>query len=134
MMGMAINDLEIPVTKGTSGILALGDESLEPEESACIRCGRCMRACPMKLPPYMMDACIRHERYEDAEKHGVMNCIECGACTFVCPAKRMLTQSFRTGKKVINSRRKQAAERQAAEKAAMEAAKAAEQAKEKKEE
>ena len=134
MMGMAINDLEIPVTKGTSGILALGDESLEPEESACIRCGRCMRACPMKLPPYMMDACIRHERYEDAEKHGVMNCIECGACTFVCPAKRMLTHSFRTGKKVINSRRKQAAERQAAEKAAMEAAKAAEQAKEKKEE
>ena len=75
----------------------------------------------MKLPPYMMDACIRHERYEDAEKHGVMNCIECGACTFVCPAKRMLTQSFRTGKKVITARRKSAQAREAAEKAAMEA-------------
>lgn len=121
MMGMAINDLEIPITKGSSGILALGEASLEPEESACIRCGRCTRACPMKLPPYMMDACIRHERYEDAEKHGVMNCIECGACTFVCPAKRMLTQSFRTGKKVITARRKAAQAREAAEKAAMEA-------------
>ena len=120
MMGMAINDLEIPVTKGTSGILALGDEALEPEESPCIRCGRCMRACPMKLPPYTMDVQIRHEHYEDAEKSGVMNCIECGACTFVCPAKRRLTQSFRAGKKVITTRRKIAQMRAQAEKEAAE--------------
>lgn len=119
MMGMAINDLEVPVTKGTSGILALGDESLEPEESPCIRCGRCLRACPMKLPPYSMDVAIRHEQYEIAEKAGVMNCIECGACTYVCPAKRRLTQSFRAGKKVITVRRKLAKARADAEAAAL---------------
>ncbi len=131
MMGMAINDLEIPVTKGSSGILALGKEAAEPEESPCIRCGRCQRGCPMKLSPYLMDLYIRNNRYEDAEKLGVMNCIECGACTFVCPAKRMLTQSFRQGKRVIQTRRKAAAdlekqrqEEMAKEKAAKEEAKA----------
>ena len=64
----------------------------------------------MKLSPYLMDLYIRNNRYEDAEKLGVMNCIECGACTFVCPAKRMLTQSFRQGKRVIQTRRKAAAD------------------------
>jgi electron transport complex protein RnfC len=85
----------------------------------------------MKLSPYLMDLYIRNNRYEDAEKLGVMNCIECGACTFVCPAKRMLTQSFRQGKRVIQTRRKAAAdlekqrqEEMAKEKAAKEEAKA----------
>lgn len=109
MMGMAMNRPETPVTKGTSGVLALGDEAMEPEESACIRCGRCVRACPMNLFPAKMDGAIRMNLFNVAEKAGVMNCIECGACTFVCPAKRKLTQSFRTGKKVITTRRKAAA-------------------------
>lgn len=108
MMGMAINSTDIPVTKGCSGILALGREALEPEESACIRCGRCLRACPMGLLPAKIDALTRAERFEAAEKFGAMNCIECGCCTFVCPAKRALTQSCRTAKKVITTRRKQA--------------------------
>lgn len=108
MMGMAINSTDIPVTKGCSGILALGREALEPEESACIRCGRCLRACPMGLLPAKIDALTRAERFEAAEKIGAMNCIECGCCTFVCPAKRALTQSCRTAKKVITTRRKQA--------------------------
>lgn len=108
MMGMAINSTDIPVTKGCSGILALGREALEPEESACIRCGRCLRACPMGLMPAKIDALTRAERFEAAEKIGAMNCIECGCCTFVCPAKRALTQSCRTAKKVITTRRKQA--------------------------
>lgn len=108
MMGMAINSTDIPVTKGCSGILALGREALEPEESACIRCGRCLRACPMGLLPAKIDALTRAERFDAAEKIGAMNCIECGCCTFVCPAKRALTQSCRTAKKVITTRRKQA--------------------------
>ena len=108
MMGMAIERTDIPVTKGCSGILALGREALEPEESACIRCGRCMRACPMKLAPAKLDSLVRAGRLEAAEKNGVMNCLECGACTYVCPAKRSLTQSCRTGKKIINTRRRQA--------------------------
>ncbi|MDO4484528.1 MAG: electron transport complex subunit RsxC [Clostridia bacterium] len=109
MMGAAISRTDIPVTKATSGIIALGKEAVEPEESPCIRCGRCMRACPMNLAPAKIDAAMRMDNYEAAEKVGAMNCIECGCCTFVCPAKRSLTQSCRTAKKVINTRRKQAA-------------------------
>ena len=108
MMGMAITDTAIPITKGTSGILALGKEAVEPQESPCIRCGRCMRACPMKLAPAKLDALVRAERIEAAEKAGVMNCLECGACTFVCPAKRPLTQTCRQGKRTITARRKAA--------------------------
>lgn len=108
MMGMAIVRTDIPVTKGCSGILALGREAVKPVENPCIRCGRCMRACPMKLAPAKLDALVRADRFEAAEKIGVMNCIECGCCSFVCPAKRDLTQSCRTGKKVITARRKKA--------------------------
>ena len=63
----------------------------------------------MLLMPAKMDAFARADDYEGCEKAGVMNCMECGACTFVCPAKRSLTQSFRMAKKVITTRRKQAA-------------------------
>ncbi len=128
MMGMALSRTDLPVTKGTSGILALGKEALLPKESACIRCGRCLRACPMMLMPAKLDALVRAGRYEDGEKAGMMNCLECGACTFVCPAGRALTQSCRTGKKIITNRRRAAAAKKAAEEAA--AKKAAENKKE----
>ncbi len=64
----------------------------------------------MKLLPVHMDQNVRDENYEEAERLGVMSCIECGACTYVCPAKRMLTQSFRMGKKVIAARQRAAKE------------------------
>ena len=114
MMGMAITRTDIPVTK---------------VESACINCGRCLRACPMQLMPTLLDRCVRADRYDEAEKYGIMNCIECGACTFVCPAKRLLTQSCRQGKKVITTRKKA----EAAKKAAAEAAKKAAEEQSKKE-
>ena len=98
-------------------------------ESACINCGRCLRACPMQLMPTLLDRCVRADRYDEAEKYGIMNCIECGACTFVCPAKRLLTQSCRQGKKVITTRKKA----EAAKKAAAEAAKKAAEEQSKKE-
>lgn len=127
MMGAAFARLDIPVTKGCSGILALGKEAKEPEESACIRCGHCINTCPMGLVPTLLDQHMRVDRYDLAEKAGVMNCMECGACTFVCPAKRSLTQSFRVCKRVIGDQRRRAAAKAAAEaKAAEEAAKAAE--------
>ena len=85
MMGMAITRTDIPVTKGTSGVLVLGEEAVDPVESACINCGRCLRACPMQLMPTLLDRCVRADRYDEAEKYGIMNCIECGTCTFVCP-------------------------------------------------
>jgi len=128
MMGAAFARLDIPVTKGCSGILALGQEAKEPEESACIRCGRCINACPMQLVPTLLDQHMRADRFDLAEKAGVMNCMECGACTFVCPAKRSLTQSFRVCKKVIGEQRRRAAAKAAAEAKAAEAAKAAAEA------
>lgn len=98
MMGIAVSTLEIPVMKGTSAVLAFGEEGVHDEESACIRCGRCVKACPMRLVPTRLDALARRFRWEDCEKEGAMNCIECGACTFTCPAKRELTQSCRMAK------------------------------------
>lgn len=109
MMGMAIARTDIPLTKGASGVLALGEEAKEPLESACIRCGRCVEACPMRLMPAKIDALARAQRYDEAEAAGAMNCMECGACTFACPAKRSLTQSCRMAKKVITTNRKRAA-------------------------
>ncbi|MCH5286010.1 MAG: electron transport complex subunit RsxC [Christensenellaceae bacterium] len=125
MMGMAIARTDIPVTKACSGILALGQAAMEPKESACIRCGRCINACPMNLMPAKIDAFARVNDFESAEKFGAMNCMECGVCTYTCPAKRSLTQSCRTAKKVITTRRQREAARKQAEEAAQKAQAAA---------
>ena len=106
MMGMAISREDIPITKGCSGIVALETASALVKESACIRCGRCVEACPMKLSPATIDRYTRKDMYEQAEAAGAMNCIECGVCSFSCPAKRNLTQSCRVAKKIITQRRK----------------------------
>ena len=117
MMGAALYSDAVPVTKTTSGVLALGKEAEEPDENPCINCGRCVSTCPMRLVPTKLDLLVRNGQFDEAEKCGVMNCMECGACTFVCPAKRLLTQSCRHGKRVINMRRKQEAAKKAAEEA-----------------
>ena len=98
MMGKAIPSANVPITKGFSALLALGEEGVSAEESACIRCGRCMRACPMGLMPAKMDAFVRHGDYKGALNIGVLNCMECGSCTYSCPAKRELLQSIRMAK------------------------------------
>ncbi len=106
MMGMAISREDIPITKGCSGIVALESALAVVKESACIRCGRCVEACPMLLSPATIDRYVRKDLFEQAEAAGVMNCIECGVCSYSCPAKRNLTQSCRVAKKIITQRRK----------------------------
>jgi electron transport complex protein RnfC len=111
MMGHAISRLDIPVTKSCSGILALGEEAVEPKEGNCIRCGRCSRACPMLLMPFLLNQYSRADKHDEAEKASVMNCIECGCCTYVCPAKIRLVQSLRVSKKFIADKRSRAAKK-----------------------
>ena len=66
--------------------------------SNCIRCGKCVEACPMGLEPYRLHALSENMRFEDCEKEGIMNCIECGCCQFTCPANRPLLDNVRIGK------------------------------------
>ena len=106
MMGNAVSTLNLPITKNFGGFLALGEEAISAQESACIRCGRCMRACPMKLAPAKIDSLVRHGNYDGAIAAGAMNCMECGSCTYACPAKRELTQSCRVAKAIARTKAK----------------------------
>ena len=104
MMGFALSSLDVPVTKTYSSILALTEDDVEKmKTTACIRCGRCVGACPENLVPQLMVAAANANDYERFEKLGGMECIECGCCTYVCPAKRQLTQSFKLAKSQIRS-------------------------------
>ena len=99
MMGMAMNSLDYPVIKTSSSILAITHDDVEKmETSACIRCGRCVSACPETLVPQLMAQAVINKNYEQFEKLYGMECIECGCCTYVCPAKRPLTQTFKLAK------------------------------------
>ncbi len=106
MMGMAQFSLDVPVMKGSSGILALTKKLTEHEpESPCIRCGRCVKACPMGLVPSMLSILGEREAFESArDDYGLMNCIECGSCTYVCPAKRNIVQYIRRSKSELRAR------------------------------
>lgn len=108
MMGMALYDLNVPVMKTSSALLCMTrDEVAEFEPSACIRCGRCVEACPSHLIPQKMQECS--DRFDDAGFIALngMECYECGSCTYVCPAKRRLTQSFKqTRRSILDNRKK----------------------------
>lgn len=104
MMGMAMPTLDYPVTKTFSSVLALTSDDVEKmKTTACIRCGRCVSACPENLVPQLMAASVKAEDYERYETLGGMECIECGCCTYVCPAKRPLTQTFKLAKAQIRA-------------------------------
>lgn len=104
MMGMAMPSLDYPVTKTFSSILALTSDDVEKmKTTSCIRCGRCVGACPENLVPQLLASATKAEDYTQFEKLGGMECIECGCCTYVCPAKRPLTQTFKLAKSVVRA-------------------------------
>jgi electron transport complex protein RnfC len=110
MMGIGQYTLDVPVIKGTSGILVLTREEAKiPDVEPCIRCAKCVDACPMGLMPLMISAYALKEDYDNSEKFHAMDCIECGCCSYSCPAKRPLVQSIRVAKKMITDKRKRAA-------------------------
>ncbi|MDD4182932.1 MAG: electron transport complex subunit RsxC [Candidatus Omnitrophica bacterium] len=98
MMGIALDNLNYPVLKGTGGFLFLSKDYLLGEEGPCIRCGSCVRECPMSLMPTLIDLASRNENWEQALIYGSADCIECGICSYVCPTNRRLVQSIKQAK------------------------------------
>jgi len=98
MMGIAQYTDQVPVIKGTSGIIA-PDPDIEPEEPGpCLRCGRCVDVCPMGLCPCIIVDYVDNLMFDDAKTLGILDCIECGCCSYICPVRRRLVHNLKFGK------------------------------------
>jgi len=99
MMGKAIQNLEVPIMKGSSGVLCMTEaEAHRKKESNCIRCGRCVDGCPMGLEPYLLYALSKKNMIAELNEHNIRDCFECGSCSFSCPAHKPLLDYIRLGK------------------------------------
>lgn len=104
MMGSALYTLDIPVTKTSASILAMKRDPVALSDTTpCIRCGKCLSACPEGLVPQLLSQAADNEDFETFEKYSGMECIECGSCAYVCPAKRQLVQSMRYGRRMTGA-------------------------------
>jgi len=107
MMGLAQFTDEVPVIKGTSGILVLTEkEARIPEPQPCIRCGKCVSICPINLQPLYISQLSLNKMFDETVKYHVLDCIECGSCSFICPSKRPLVDSIRIAKREVIAKRK----------------------------
>ncbi|MCM8758089.1 MAG: electron transport complex subunit RsxC [Candidatus Omnitrophica bacterium] len=108
MMGVAQYTDEVPLIKTTTGVIVFGEnEVLSLEESFCIRCGRCVKYCPVGLMPAILSLSSQSQNWQLAKEYNVFDCIECGLCGYVCPAKRNMVQYIKSAKLVLlkNERR-----------------------------
>lgn len=109
-MGRALASVNVPVTKGTSGVLLMPEEESKRDGAGvCIRCSKCVSACPMGLEPYLLMLISERHVFDRAEENHIMDCIECGSCSYTCPADRPLLDYIRFGKgkvgQIIRSRK-----------------------------
>ena len=102
MMGVSQYDLSVPVMKGSNAVTILGNKNrYAVDKPACIRCGKCIDACPMQLMPVLMYKALQSGSIEEMNSVNMMDCIECGCCAYVCPASVPLVLGFRSGKHMI---------------------------------
>jgi len=104
MMGIAQYTMDVPVTKGTSGVVFLPEEYIDKrEESVCIRCGRCVEVCPIGLAPTTLMYRVKKEQFSEAKELGILNCYECASCAYTCPAKIPLLDYMKYGKSKVTT-------------------------------
>lgn len=104
MMGKALTSADVPMAKGSSGVLLMTrEESKRGEEKPCIRCAKCVSVCPMGLEPYLLGILGECGEFERMEKERIMDCIECGSCQYTCPANRPLLDYCRLGKAKVGA-------------------------------
>ena len=108
MMGLSQYTIDVPIIKGSGGILVLTKEEAKPAHTEpCIRCGKCLEVCPVNLQPLHLSKYSLKGMFDKAEKFHALDCVECGACSYICPAKRPLVESIRMAKREIIAKRKQ---------------------------
>lgn len=98
MMGITLNNLEYPILKGSGGFLFLRDQVTKAEESACIKCAKCVDVCPMNLLPQEYVKRVKHEEYNNLSELNLQDCIECGCCAYICPAQIPIVHYIKEGK------------------------------------
>lgn len=109
MMGRPIASLDMPILKGSSGLLAFTDaEIARRKEYPCIKCGRCVEACPYFLNPSRLARLSKARMFDEMQDYAVMDCVECGCCTFACPSNIPIVQLIRTGKDDLRNRKEPA--------------------------
>lgn len=107
MMGKAQYTFDVPVTKTSSGLLFINNEQLETsKERTCIRCGKCVDACPQELQPWLFANFAQQKEFDEIQQFGLFNCTECGSCTYVCPSKREIVHWIKYAKVIIGTRNK----------------------------
>ncbi len=107
MMGFTQSRLDVPVVKATNSILCLlKDENGAAENPVCLRCGKCVAACPMRLQPLYLYRYVNARRLDELQRLNLMDCMECGSCAFTCPGKLPLVERFRVGKKMLKEAQK----------------------------
>jgi len=102
MMGKALTTTEVPICKGTNSVTILSEKDAKRTEAQpCIRCAKCVNACPMGLEPFLLSTLSSMKEWESVEKEKITSCIECGSCMFTCPAHRPLLDHIRMGKGTV---------------------------------